>query len=164
MAFCPQCGNVMTPADVFCMKCGARAPAATGPTPPANPASPGRGKMWLLVALVAIIAIVAAAAGAAVLLSAPAPSGFSGIKVFAHPDIGWNGTYLVTRAGSLNSGMFDGTGNAQVPLTCAAGSTLQVTIWLTTFGESVRAEVWVRGSKVTEQSATFGVILITTSC
>ncbi|MCX6599208.1 MAG: zinc ribbon domain-containing protein [Acidobacteria bacterium] len=33
MAFCPSCGNSVTPADRFCAKCGAAQPV-TGPVPP----------------------------------------------------------------------------------------------------------------------------------
>ncbi len=38
MAFCPSCGNSVTPVDRFCAKCGAAQPV-TGPVPP--PRRPG---------------------------------------------------------------------------------------------------------------------------
>src|SRR5689334_820004 len=34
MPFCSQCGNEVTPADVFCGKCGARQPSSAGMPPP----------------------------------------------------------------------------------------------------------------------------------
>ena len=36
MAFCPSCGNSVTPVDRFCAKCGAAQPV-TGPVPPPRP-------------------------------------------------------------------------------------------------------------------------------
>jgi len=34
MPFCSQCGNQVTPADIFCGRCGARQPVNVPPSPP----------------------------------------------------------------------------------------------------------------------------------
>lgn len=106
------------------------------------------GVVSLIVVIVLILVIVQPWGNSA--------SGFTGVKVFADPDVSWTGDYSVNPVGSLtggHSGDLGGQGNSVYVIDCPSGFSMRVTVYppfhydlpALEHADNATIESWVRG-------------------